>query len=138
VRWLTHSSNCPRTPALLYPLVELVDDESAVIVGSGHRDGSITDVLSANIAAVATPPIRATNGPMRFPAGVRPLLRGFPNAPMRAVHLWAAPEPLTNTVSESGRRPDYRRRGLAASGVADLGSRDAVRPSRSSAIMPSR
>ena len=41
-------------PSLLYPLVELVDDESAVIVGSGHRDGPITDVLSANIAAVAT------------------------------------------------------------------------------------
>ena len=40
-------------PSLLYPLAELVDDDSAVIVGSGHRDGPITDVLSANIAAVA-------------------------------------------------------------------------------------
>jgi len=26
-------------PSLLYPLVELVDDDSAVIVGSGHRPG---------------------------------------------------------------------------------------------------
>ena len=87
-------------PSLLYPLVELVDDESAVIVGSGHRDGSITEVLSANIAAVATadPGYQWADA---LPAGVQPLLRGFPNAPMRAVHLWAAPEPLTNTVSES-------------------------------------
>jgi mycobactin polyketide synthetase MbtD len=87
-------------PSLLYPLVELVDDESAVIVGSGHRDGSITDVLSANIAAVATadPGYQWADA---LPAGLQPPLRGFPNAPMRAVHLWAAPEPLTNTVSES-------------------------------------
>ncbi len=87
-------------PALLYPLVDMVDDESAVIVGSGQRDRSITDALSANIAAVATadPGYQWADA---LPAGVQPPLRGFPNAPMRAVHLWAAPEPLTNTVSES-------------------------------------
>jgi mycobactin polyketide synthetase MbtD len=79
-------------PSLLYPLAELVDDESAVIVGSGHRDRPITDLLSASIAAVAT----ADPGyqwPAAIPAGIQRPLRGFPNAPMRAVHLWAAPEP---------------------------------------------
>ncbi|MDT5253409.1 MAG: mycobactin polyketide synthetase MbtD [Mycobacterium sp.] len=82
-------------PALVYPLIELVDDESAVIVGSGLRDKSITDVLATNIAAVGTadPGYRWADA---LPAGVQPPLRGFPNAPMRAVHLWAAPEPLTN------------------------------------------
>jgi len=81
-------------PALLYPLVDMVDDESAVIVGSGHRDRSIVDELSGNIAAVA---IADPGYPWAdaLPAGVRPPLRGFPNAPMRAVHLWAATEPVT-------------------------------------------
>ena len=41
-------------PSLLYPLGGIVDDESSVIVGSGHRDQSITDSLSASIAAIAT------------------------------------------------------------------------------------
>ncbi len=40
-------------PSLLYPLNDLIGDDSAVILGSGHRDGPITDVLSANIAAAA-------------------------------------------------------------------------------------
>ncbi len=86
-------------PSLLYPLVELVDDESAVIVGSGHRDGPTTDVLSANIATVAT----ADPGHQwadAIPAGIQPPLRGFPNAPMRAVHLWAAPEPWAHTAAD--------------------------------------
>ena len=86
-------------PSLLYPLVELVHDESAVIVGSGHRDGAISDVLAANIAAVAAAdpgyPWADT-----LPAGVYPLLRGFPNAPMRAVHLWAAPETTIDNVPD--------------------------------------
>jgi len=86
-------------PSLLYPLDELVDDESAVIVGSGHRDDPIADVLSASVAAVAAadpgyPWIDAV------PGEVRPVLRGFPNAPMRAVHLWAAPQPAANSAPE--------------------------------------
>jgi len=87
-------------PSLLYPLVELVDDDSAVIVGSGHRDGPIGDVLSANIAAVA---IADPGYPWAdaLPSGLRPPLRGFPNAPMRAVHLWATPRPGTGKVPES-------------------------------------
>jgi mycobactin polyketide synthetase MbtD len=87
-------------PSLLYPLVELVGDDSAVIVGSGHRDGSISDVLSANIAAVA---IADPGYPWAdaLPAGLQTPLRGFPNAPMRAVHLWAASRPATGKVPES-------------------------------------
>jgi mycobactin polyketide synthetase MbtD len=86
-------------PSLLYPLADLVDEESAMIVGSGHRDQSIADVLSASIAAVASadpgcPWIHA------IPGEVQPVLRGFPNAPMRAVHLWAAPQPVTDNPSD--------------------------------------
>lgn len=83
-------------PSLLYPLADLVDERTTVVVGSGHRDGAITDVLAANIAAVAAadPGCRWANA---IPGGARPPLRGFPNAPMRAVHLWAAPEPLIDT-----------------------------------------
>ena len=100
-------------PSLLYPLNDLVGDESAVILGSGHRDGSITDVLSANIAAaaVADPHYPWADA---LPGELRPPLRGFPNAPMRAVHLWAAPEPVTTAVRRHTRLPDHRRRGLAA------------------------
>jgi mycobactin polyketide synthetase MbtD len=86
-------------PSLLYPLADLVDEESTVIVGSGHRDESITDVLSASIAAVAS----ADPGcPWidTIPGEIQPVLRGFPNAPMRAIHLWAAPQPVTDNRSE--------------------------------------
>ncbi|MDM4142363.1 MULTISPECIES: mycobactin polyketide synthase MbtD [Mycobacterium] len=84
-------------PSLLYPLGDIVDDESAVIVGSGHRDRPITESLSASIAALAT----ADPG-FRWADAVattdRPALRGFPNAPMRAVHLWAAPRRVTEAA----------------------------------------
>jgi mycobactin polyketide synthetase MbtD len=79
-------------PSLLYPLSELVDDESTVVVGSGHRDQPITDVLSTSLATVAI----ADSGYYwadTMPADIQPPLRGFPNAPMRAVHLWAAATP---------------------------------------------
>lgn len=86
-------------PSLLYPLAELVDEESAVIVGSGHREESIADVLSASIAAVASadPGYPWTD---TLPADEQPVLRGFPNAPMRAVHLWAAPQPATDNAPD--------------------------------------
>jgi mycobactin polyketide synthetase MbtD len=85
-------------PSLLYPLGDIVDDESTVIVGSGHRDRPITETLSASIAAVATadPGCRWADA---VPAGNQAPLRGFPNAPMRAVHLWAAPERVTEPAS---------------------------------------
>ena len=83
-------------PSLLYPLADIVDDESTVIAGSGHRDRSITDSLSASIAAIATadPGCRWTDA-----VPDRPALRGFPNAPMRAVHLWVAPERVTEATA---------------------------------------
>lgn len=91
-------------PALLYPLTESVDDESTVIVGSGHRDQSITDTLSANLAAVAT----ADSGyrwAETVPAVAGPPLRGFPNAPMRAVHLWVSPERPATTLQHTANPP---------------------------------
>jgi len=87
-------------PSLLYPLNDLIGDDSAVILGSGHRDGPITDVLSANIAAAAiADPGYAWADTM--PAELALPLRGFPNAPMRAVHLWAAPDPVTTTLADT-------------------------------------
>lgn len=80
-------------PSLLYPLADIVDDESSVIVGSGHRDRSITDSLSASIAGVAAAD-PGCQWASAIPAETGPPLRNFPNAPMRAVHLWAAPEPM--------------------------------------------
>ncbi|EUA12802.1 short chain dehydrogenase family protein [Mycobacterium kansasii 732] len=78
-------------PSLRYALAELAED--ALIVGSGRRDEPVVEHLSANIAAaaVANPGYR-----WRDIAGVgdQPLLRGFPTAPMRAIHLWATREPL--------------------------------------------
>jgi mycobactin polyketide synthetase MbtD len=79
-------------PALLFALGDLLGDDEPVAVGSGRRDESLIDVLSANIAAVAV-----SDHGYRWADLVdiaqRPL-PGFPNAPMHAVHLWATPEPL--------------------------------------------
>jgi mycobactin polyketide synthetase MbtD len=86
-------------PSLLYPLAELVDEESALIVGSGHRDESITGVLSASIATVATAD-PGYHWADTIPGDIQPVLRGFPNAPMRAVHLWAAPQHPTDNASD--------------------------------------
>ncbi|WP_096289152.1 mycobactin polyketide synthase MbtD [Mycobacterium ahvazicum] len=85
-------------PSLLYPLADIVDEESAVVVGSGHRDKPIVEALSANIAAVATAD-PGSPWAKTIPGGIRPPLLRFPNAPMRAVHLWATPEPLTDPVA---------------------------------------
>ncbi|MBV8787484.1 MAG: mycobactin polyketide synthase MbtD [Mycobacterium sp.] len=90
--------------SLLYPLADIVDDESIVIVGSGHRDRSITDSLSAGIAGVAAadPGCQWTNA---VPGDIRPPLRNFPNAPMRVVHLWAAPEPPIDSAVDASPAP---------------------------------
>ena len=82
-------------PALLFALGDVAGDgtdEPRLAVGSGRRDEPFVDVLSTNIAAaaVADPGYRWAD----FVDDHRPLLRDFPNAPMRAEHLWAAPEPL--------------------------------------------
>ncbi|MGE2714900.1 mycobactin polyketide synthase MbtD [Mycolicibacterium litorale] len=83
-------------PQLLFAMGDILGDSHATLVGSGRRDEPITESLSANLAvAAASDPGfgwrdlvgRATNR-----------LRGFPNAPMRATALWAAPEPLAPTT----------------------------------------
>lgn len=82
-------------PTLLFALGELLADEAdePLVVGSGHRDAAPVDALSASITAVA-----AAHPAYRWADLVdvrsQPLLRGFPNAPMRAVRLWAEPQPL--------------------------------------------
>ena len=78
-------------PALLYALSELVDD--AVVVGSGRCDQPLLDQLSAGVAAAA---LTDPDYPWAGAAGLdgQRLLPDFPHAPMRAVHLWAHPEPL--------------------------------------------
>jgi mycobactin polyketide synthetase MbtD len=115
-------------PSLLSSLADLIDDESAVIVGSGRREERIVDQLAGGIAAVAV----ADRGyQWADVAGVHDHapLWGFPNAPMRAIHLWATPEPLPAVPGlavavaveqweprpepEPGRRP---RRGVAVVG----------------------
>ncbi|MGH3675903.1 MAG: mycobactin polyketide synthase MbtD [Mycobacterium sp.] len=78
-------------PSLLYALADLADD-AAVLAGSGRRDEPLTEVLSANIAAAAVtdPGYRWTD---LVDVSQRPLSE-FPNAPMKAVHMWVVPDPL--------------------------------------------
>ncbi|MGV0606037.1 mycobactin polyketide synthase MbtD [Mycolicibacterium sp. XJ1904] len=80
-------------PALLFALGDLLADEDPLVIGSGHRDLSAIDALSTSIAtaAVANPEFRWAD---LVDVTAHPQLRGFPNAPMRAVRLWAQPQPL--------------------------------------------
>lgn len=83
-------------PALLFAMGDVLDAHPdpgpTVVVGSGRRDEPLTDRLSANVATVAL-----SDAGYRWedvvgePATALP---DFPFAPMRAEHLWAAPEPL--------------------------------------------
>ena len=82
-------------PALLFALGDLADEaagEPQLAVGSGRRDEPLVDVLSTNIAAaaVADPGYRWAD----LVDDQHQPLHDFPNAPMRAEHLWATPEPL--------------------------------------------
>ncbi|MBV9352373.1 MAG: mycobactin polyketide synthase MbtD [Mycobacterium sp.] len=78
-------------PSLTQVLEDLAGD--ALILCSGHRNESAVDDLSANIAAaaVANPQYRWAD--VAAVGDHRPL-PGFPNAPMRSIHLWAKREPL--------------------------------------------
>ncbi|OBF96182.1 polyketide synthase [Mycobacterium sp. 852002-51152_SCH6134967] len=82
-------------PALLFALGDLLGDEDPLIIGSGHRDLAAIDTLSASIAtvAVANPEFRWAD---LVDVAAQPRLRGFPNAPMRSVRLWAQPQPLAS------------------------------------------
>ena len=76
-------------PALVHALS---DTDAQLIVGTGHRDRSLTDEMSRNIAELA---VTDPQFPwQRYCDTGQPLLRGFPNTPMRAISLWARPEPL--------------------------------------------
>jgi mycobactin polyketide synthetase MbtD len=91
-------------PALVYALTDQIGD--ALIVGSGKRDEPVVDRLSANIAAaaVANPGYRwidVVDTARAFSAFNGPTLPGFPNAPMREIHLWATPEPLRDEPAGS-------------------------------------
>lgn len=85
-------------PSLLFALGELCGDSDGapLVVGSGHRDVPWVDALSANIAAaaIADPAYRWAD----LVDADGPPLRGFPNAPMRAVRLWALPTPKSAPV----------------------------------------
>ncbi|PQE00196.1 polyketide synthase [Mycobacterium sp. EPG1] len=77
-------------PALLFALGQSAGD--ALTVGSGRRDAPIADALAAGIATVAAAdPAFAWDDTVDTST---PPLRGFPNTPMRATHLWALPQPL--------------------------------------------
>ncbi|OBI80286.1 mycobactin polyketide synthase MbtD [Mycobacterium sp. E740] len=77
-------------PALQFALGDLLADETdePLVAGSGHRDTAPMETLSASIAAtaIADPAYRWADL-LDIPA--EPILRGFPNAAMRAVRLWA-------------------------------------------------
>lgn len=79
-------------PALLWPLSETLEREGAdepVVIASSRRDEPVSDRLAAAIttAAVNDPGFRWAD---LVPAVDGPPPRGFPNAPMRAEHLWLA------------------------------------------------
>ncbi|OBB42166.1 mycobactin polyketide synthase MbtD [Mycobacterium sp. 852002-51961_SCH5331710] len=80
-------------PTLLFALGEILSEDDPVVVGSGHRDHPLIDSVSASIAtvAVADPEFRWAD---MADIDAQPHLRGFPNAPMRALRLWAEPQPL--------------------------------------------
>lgn len=83
-------------PALLVSIGQVFEDrqaeDAAVLVGSARRGEPLADALSANIATVAVADPGHAWGD--YLDGDGAFLHGFPNAPMRAIPLWAHPEPL--------------------------------------------
>ena len=78
-------------PSLLFAMSELLGDTPATLLGSTRRDEPIAETFTANLAAAAVSDPgydwRAVTpaGPDR--------LTGFPNAPMRAIPMWATAAP---------------------------------------------
>jgi len=90
-------------PALLFSIGQAFEadlpEDPAVLVGSARRDEPLVDALSANIvtAAVADPGYAWGDhlDGVAGPGGLHHVgLQRFPNAPMRAIPMWAHPEPL--------------------------------------------
>jgi mycobactin polyketide synthetase MbtD len=101
-------------PALLFTIGQIfeadVAEGPAVLVGSAHRDEPALDAMSANIVTAAVADPGYTWGAYldggTGPTGLKDVgLHGFPNAPMRAIPLWAHPEPLP-PVRGTSRGPD--------------------------------
>lgn len=120
-------------PSLLFAMADAMERsgdaaaETAVLLGSGHRDEPQAERLAANIAAaaVADPGYRWADLLGTHPGP----LRGFPGAPMLAEHLWAAAEPLPpapglSITAETWRRWSPHRPAVASPrsvAVLDLG-----------------
>lgn len=85
-------------PALLYSIGQVFEsrEDPAVLVGSAHRDEPLADTLSANIVTAAVADPGYGWGDYLDGGEVGP--RGFPNAPMRAIPMWAHPEPLETSA----------------------------------------
>jgi mycobactin polyketide synthetase MbtD len=95
-------------PALLFSIAQIFEADlpkgPAVLVGSARRDEPLVDALSANIvtAAVADPGYAWGDHLDGVPDGDVGL-PGFPNAPMRAIPMWAHPEPLPSVSGTTSR-----------------------------------
>lgn len=92
-------------PALLFTIGQIFEDlpeDPHVLVGSTVRDEPLVDALTANIvtAAVADPGY-AWGDFLDGGTAKDPGLQGFPNAPMRAVSMWAHPMPLRSVPGKS-------------------------------------
>ena len=79
-------------PALLFSIGEFFEADPPVLVGSARRDEPVIETLSANIVTAAVADPGYAWGDYLETDGVS--LQGFPNAPMRAIPMWAHPEPL--------------------------------------------
>lgn len=81
-------------PALLFSIGQIFEsrEDPAVLVGSAHRDEPLAEPLSANIVTAAVADPGYDWGEYLDGGDMGP--RGFPNAPMRAIPMWAHPEPL--------------------------------------------
>lgn len=81
-------------PALLFSIGQIFESrgDPAVLVGSAHRDEPLVEALSSNIVTAAVADPGYGWGDYLDAGGVD--LRGFPNAPMRPIPMWALPEPL--------------------------------------------
>ncbi|TFV58415.1 SDR family NAD(P)-dependent oxidoreductase [Mycobacterium sp. PS03-16] len=79
-------------PALLHAIGDGLGATPALLVGSGRRGVPVTDQLAAGIAAAALTDPRYRWRDLHDPTA--PVLSDIPPAPMRKIHLWAAPDPL--------------------------------------------
>lgn len=96
-------------PALLFTIGQTFEadapDGPAVLVGSGHRDEPMLEALSANILTAAVADRGYTWGDYLGLSATDDVgLQAFPNAPMRAIPMWAHPAPLPPV--SAARAPD--------------------------------